>query len=489
MNPSSSFRRTKWDDVRDGKFFHIRVTVVYLTAVESAEVPTSKSSNRNVVSCFASFCPTDEERGEYDFATSMPLAPVQRQTAKWPKGDAVKTSKRRLYHSVILRADDSMLGDQRNASASDDESSTMASPSPYLPELLNIYVGVKCGEKTVPIGVATLVLSGRPVTNQRVDLPVHRLAESIRDKTGKNSKENNESVGVFKKLFGGKNKKDGMKKVQSKSAPTFPGGDKKYSVGKKALLQVKLDVMDSAHEINGPGLWGDLEDDEESFGPVPVIDIPGESTAELSGNRYQHESIEVMQFKKGTTIIQAPGKGEAEEKSDKDERLKYHEPSKIEALLDLKLSSGSFYLCGADVDEVSEMPLTSSITEDNDEDVEMNVSETIDKSRRSKPGTVVPRSKTKTDTISEMYSSQSSDEDNDSEDDSTSEEEEDDNGLNEATRATNLLLRYASRFGVPVEDLLEAADSGTEGASSGIDSRLNETSSYPGSTTYPGDRP
>jgi len=41
-----------------------------------------------------------------------------------------------------------------------------------------------------------------------------------------------------------------------------------YSVDKRAFLGIKLDIQQGVYENNGPGLWGDLEDDEDSFNPV-----------------------------------------------------------------------------------------------------------------------------------------------------------------------------------------------------------------------------
>ena len=74
--------------------------------------------------------------------------------------------------------------------------------------------------------------------------------------------------------------------------------------------------MEGMYQTNGHALWGDLEDDEESFGPVPVIDIPHDCTDDLT-ERYKHEAVEVFAFKRGTTIISTPGHGDAEEQRPK----------------------------------------------------------------------------------------------------------------------------------------------------------------------------
>lgn len=302
------------DDVRDGKFFHVRVSLGYLTSLRNLKMDDNIAGD-SLLSVFASFTPKASERGEYNFATSLPLQPdVVRQTVKWPKGTDVVTSKRRLYHSVILRSDDLASEENRGLNSDDDESTEMLSPAPYAPAFVHIYVGLKRGDETVSIGVATLVISGRPVKNQKLDLPVKNLALP-KSKSEEMQNISKRSVAGLKSLFGASSKKSAGKHDFEDAAydlAVASDGTKRYAFEKTAVLQIKLDTVESVHQSNGPGLWGDLEDDEESFGPIPVIDIPDDYTVDLT-NRYQHESIEVMQFKQGTTIISSPGHGEVEE--------------------------------------------------------------------------------------------------------------------------------------------------------------------------------
>mmetsp|Transcript_42860 Transcript_42860/g.48699 ORF Transcript_42860/g.48699 Transcript_42860/m.48699 type:complete len:561 (-) Transcript_42860:190-1872(-) len=460
------------DDVRDGKFFHVRVSLGYLTSLRNLKIDDSIPSNgSNIISVFASFSPDAGKQGEYNFATSLPLKPnVERQTAKWPKGTDVVTSKRRLYHSVILRTDDLETEENKGSTFDDDDSTSMLSPAPYAPAFVNIYVGLKRGEEIVSIGVATLVVSGRPVRSQKMDLPVKNLALP-RSKADDLSAVRKKKSSGLKSFFnvGSMKKQDPQKKKEDESLfeatlARLSDGRKRYAFEKTAVLQIKLDTIESVHQSNGPGLWGDLEDDEESFGPIPVIDIPEDYTADLT-NRYQHETIEVMQFKQGATIISSPGHGEVEEnsgKDDSDSREKILVPREGSEIYVGVSKVGSKLLKRRGIPNVP--PVSSA---DDPSYSSANISRI--------------ESRTLHDDVSGIYTSEygsyvSHDEE------ATTGTKEGDRDYAEAAKASNTLMRYASRIGVAVEDLLDAAP---DSLSQNLSSCGSSTRNYESNATYP----
>jgi hypothetical protein len=479
LKKAASFRMKskKKDDIRDGKLFHIRVTIGYLTALRTTELPGVESSNQQIVSAYASFAPTEEDRGEYDFATSLPLAPnMTRQGVKWPKGTDVKTSKRRLYHSLILRKSTAMLGS-----------------SPFSPELVNIFVGLKRGDESISVGMATLVLTGEPEMNRKIDLPVRRFTVANKSKAEDRDESNRKSRSGIKNFFSKRHEK--APASPKKNRPnTFNGDNKRYTFEKNAVIQVKVNVMEGVYQTNGPGLWGDLEDDEESFGPVPVIDIPEECTAELT-DRYDHESIEVMQFKKGTTIISAPGNGEALERIvvGRGSKNAASGATEIEDFLAKPVHKIQHLVCGKQEDVISEMPLTSSYTDgedygSSDESDSESESESETESR-SVPESQVKKSYSQYEAsvlFERDFDGSSNGTDIDGSD--TDEDSFQKTEWLEAEQAKEVLLRYASRLGMPVEELLEAARSdASAGTSSFESSRGNSRRDNPESALYPGE--
>ncbi len=505
---SSSPRKTKKvahsDDIRDGKLFHIRVTIGYLTSLRIADAGnTARGTTQDepMVTAYVSFGLSDGDRGEYDCATSCPLAPgVSRQNVKWPKGADVKTSKRRLYFSALLRSDDSAAAPLGSPTFDDDDSSAFRAPSEYAPEFLNLFIGLKCGGETIVLAAATLVLTGEQVANQQIDLPVRRVA-IVNGKKPPKRGVIKDSMPRWKKsglksLFGATTRNEDNETVQSMKikGSYFAGCNKVFSCDKNSVLQIKLDVMEGLYETNGPGLWGDLEDDEESFGPVPVIDIPHECTDNLT-ERYKHESIEVFAFKRGTTIISSPGHGEAEEQRPirVSVKAKKNRQQLDEFLAEPIVSNQPFLFCGQEADVISELPMTSSVTEADDDSLSSttgsesstnlsSIPEGMTMNTLSRGSLSQNESNVKESTAGDNTSGAGDFSGDDTDTDAES-------ALEEADADSNVLLRYASRLVMPVEALLAEDGSSSRGSSTyGDSSKGTGTLEYLGSTTYPGDR-
>lgn len=510
---SSSSRKTKTapnpDDIRDGKLFHIRVTIGYLTSLRIAQAENAARGtpqDEPLVTAYVSFGLSDGDRGEYDCATSCPLAPdVSRQNVKWPKGADVKTSKRRLYFSALLRSDDSAAAPLVSPTFDDDDSSAFRAPSEYAPEFLNLFIGLKCGEETIVLAAATLVLTGEQVTNQQIDLPVRRVAIVTGNKPPKrgvikDSKPLWKKSGL-KSLFGANTKDNETVQSMKSKGSYFAGCNKVFSCDKNSVLQIKLDVMEGLYQTNGPALWGDLEDDEESFGPVPVIDIPHECTDDLT-ERYKHESIEVFAFKKGTTIISTPGHGEAEEQRPKRVSVKLSPKKNRQQLDDFLaapiLSNQPFLFCGQESDVISELPMTSSVTEADDDSLSSSTESESSTNLSSIPESMTMNtlsqneSNVKDSKVTEegLFEESTTGENTSGGGDTSGDETDTDveSALDEAEAASNVLLRYASRLVMPVEALLAEDGSTSRGSSTCGSSKGTGMLEYPGSATYPGDR-
>ena len=519
-SPSKAKTAAHPDDIRDGKLFHIRVTVGYLTSLRIADAENAApntSQEEPLITAYVSFGLSDGDRGEYDCATSCPLTPgVPRQNVKWPKGDDVKTSKRRLYFSVLLRSDDSAAAPAGSPTFDDDDSAAFRAPSEYAPEFLNLFIGLKCGDETIVLAAATLVMTGEQVTNQQIDLPVRRVTVVTGKKAhkhglAKDSKPLWKRPGL-KSLFGASARNDDNASVQTAKSKGsyFARCNKVFSCDKNSVLQIKLDVMEGLYQTNGPALWGDLEDDEESFGPVPVIDIPYECTDDLT-ERYRHESIEVFAFKRGTTIISTPGHGEAEEQRHNNAPLSLPSKENRQQLDELFaapiVANQHFLFCGQETDVISALPMTSSVTEADEDSLSSNT-ERESENESSSNLSSIPESMTMNTlsrgTLSQngstvqdfkgieegQFEESTAGEDASGAGDSYGDGSDTDgeSALEEAKTASNVLLRYASRLVMPVEALL-AEDGSSHGSTSyGGSSKGTGTIEYPGSATYPGDR-
>ena len=517
---SSSLRKAMTgahpDDVRDGQLFHIRVTVGYLTSLRMADAEDATRSKSQeaepLVTAYVSFGLLDGDRGEYDCATSCPLTPgVSRQNVKWPKGTDVKTSKRRLYFSVLLRSDDSAAAPAGSPTFDDDDSTSFRAPSEYAPEFLNLFIGLKCGDETIVLAAATLVMTGEQVTNQQIDLPVRRVSivtgkKTLKQGVFKDSKPGWRKSGL-KGLFGANTKSDDLGSVQTAmtKGSYFARCNKVFSCDKNSVLQIKLDVMEGLYQTNGPALWGDLEDDEESFGPVPVIDIPHDCTDDLT-ERYKHEAIEVFAFKRGTTIISTPGHGEAEEQRPKQVSLNLPSKKNRQPLDELlaapAVANQHFLFCGQDTDVISEMPMTSSVTEADDDSLSSNTDSdsssnlssipesltmnTLSRGTLSQNESIIQDFKGSEEGFEESTAGEDPSGTGDTYDDGTDTDGE--SALEETEAASNVLLRYASRLVLPLDALL-AEDGSSHGSTSyGGSSKGTGTIEYLGSARYPGDR-
>jgi hypothetical protein len=307
-------------DVRDGKFFHIRLKLSYLSALsviqlfsrdggDESMASTSRWSEADNSTVYAAIETGELHDSNLKYSVSLPLNPsMNKQLVHWPKAqylhDPTNSSSGRLYHTVLLRTDGGSA-EQNNSEDGSTSTTNLASPSIYAPKLVNILLGLMRGGTMVPLGVASLEVNGQDVDDLKMDLPVRPISFNKNSESGKKK---GSPMKSFRNFLGvNKRKKEVPVSKNTTYTPeaTFPGDDKLYKIPDNTTLRVRLDIMDGIYDSNGPVLWGDLEDDAESFRP-PVVELTDDGQVDLS-NTYSHESIEVMNDKLGTTILSSPG--------------------------------------------------------------------------------------------------------------------------------------------------------------------------------------
>ncbi len=351
--------------VRDGKLCHVRVTLAFLTGVTAERLPEyqhlphgKQTVSQTSKPTFLSTATSEDlvpmgfamlSQGDGTIALSHAMKPfdfaanVPRQTLIWTEnadamsatntanGDDNETQgdhddnesqlthsagQRRLYFQVSLnREGDSSVPTEPNPDVPDDATATemlKEVAANYSPELVQILVGLKKGEDQIlPLGVATLVVSGREVSGQHVDLPVRLLTAAERETYTSDSPDKKKKKSPTFRLFGGSKRAE----VAAASQASFKNEHHFYSLAPNATLRVRLDVRSGIYRDHGPALWGDLlvpRPDDDSRGTVTVYDMSTHGDRETVKRSLiplddRHEYVEVLPNPNGTTIISSPG--------------------------------------------------------------------------------------------------------------------------------------------------------------------------------------
>jgi hypothetical protein len=278
--------------VRDGKMINIRVTLGYLRGIilkKSKRGGKKKGHfDQGIMSAFAELEP-DVHHSEYSFAVSRPMSFTSDvATAVWPyttkEGEAGGTpasskTKRRLYFSTLLKKDEHVeVAEEESVVESDCEDENQHA---YSPEVVNIRLGLIDKGLKIPIGIATLVLSGREIRSRRIELAVR--APTYADKF-------NGDAPVRRGLFRKRTKQN-----------------QKFGLKPNAVLHLRLDVKNSVYSLSGPSLWGDLDGDDDSFGPnipsqISMMALKDLKQRDVAAHE-EHEAIEVLKDLSGTTIF------------------------------------------------------------------------------------------------------------------------------------------------------------------------------------------
>jgi hypothetical protein len=221
--------------------FHVRLSIGYMTGLAVERVAKwTRNSNHNLVVGFVELASS----GKYT-ALSQPLLPIfgggKSETTKilWanPNGNETSKSRRRLHFSLQLdrKQRDSVAPDDEGP---DDENFSLGSRVSYVPEVVKLLVGLKCGDERLPLGVASFVVNGSRAVQEKMDIPLHpepSLASPAKVKRG---------------IFG--------KKQQQSS---FTHGDHVYNLAPNAKLRVKADIKTGLPGQDGASVWASGFDD------------------------------------------------------------------------------------------------------------------------------------------------------------------------------------------------------------------------------------
>lgn len=266
--------------------FHVRLSIGYMTGLTLEDKPPTRSlrGGRSSSSIIAShgggFSPNHlvlgfvelEDSGKFT-ALSQPLLPnimkggnTTRVIWANPKtstqattmtgigsphqriGDGLTSSsskaRRRLHFAVPLEREavDSRV-DQELDGRNDDDLST-GSQIPFVPEVVHLLVGLKCGKETIPLGVAKLVVNGRETMEQKMDLAIQPFQDTLADNI--NTSKHRRS------LFG----------IRKKNKNYFTNGDHSYLLASNATLRVKADIKAGFAGQAKSEIWGN---DDSSF--------------------------------------------------------------------------------------------------------------------------------------------------------------------------------------------------------------------------------
>ena len=222
--------------------FHVRLSIGYMTGLKIDKIEKrnkQQPSNNRITVGFVELASS----GRYT-ALSQPLLINVEEKAKTMKilwanqrgGEEISKSKsrRRLHFSLLLEKESNTY-DARDDSNDD---STLCSNSTYVPEVVKLLVGLKCGDERIPLGIASIVVNGRETNEQKMDLRLHPVSGPS---TGTKTKR-----GIFGK----------------KQRCSFTNGDLTYKLASNATLRVKADIKTAYPDQDGAEIWGN---DEASY--------------------------------------------------------------------------------------------------------------------------------------------------------------------------------------------------------------------------------
>jgi len=217
--------------------FHVRLSIGYMTGlkVETNAKRTKQPNNNRIIVGFVELASS----GKYT-ALSQPLLTNVEEKAKTMKilwanqkgGEEISKSKsrRRLHFSLLLEKEGNTF-DARD----DHDNDSLCSQGTYVPEVVKLLFGLKCGDERIPLGIAKFVINGRETVEQKMDLDVHpttRLAAGSKKKRG---------------IFG------------KKQRNSFTLGDLTYCLAQNATLRIKADIKVGYPGQDGAEIWGNEE--------------------------------------------------------------------------------------------------------------------------------------------------------------------------------------------------------------------------------------
>uniref|UniRef100_A0A6V0DLM9 Uncharacterized protein n=1 Tax=Pseudo-nitzschia australis TaxID=44445 RepID=A0A6V0DLM9_9STRA len=221
------------DEEKPRASFHVRISIGYMTGLKIDKVNkrTKQPTNNRITVGFVELASS----GKYT-ALSQPLLTNVEEKVKTSKilwanqrdGEDVSKSKarRRLHFSLQLERED--VRDEN-------EDVAFKSQASFAPEVVKLLVGLKCGDERIPLGIAKLVVNGKEIVEQKIDLVVLPIPCPANGPKGKRS------------IFG------------KKQMNTFIDGDLTYKLSQSATLRVKAEIKIGSPGQDGAEIWGNEE--------------------------------------------------------------------------------------------------------------------------------------------------------------------------------------------------------------------------------------
>lgn len=232
--PESNISSQQKDALTSNASFHVRISIGYMTGLEIDKIVkrTKQPTNNRITVGFVELASS----GKYTALSQPLLTNVEEEEAKmttilWANrlhGDEVSESRRILHFSLLLDRKISEL-DSRN----DTDDNSVRSRASFVPEVVKLLVGLKCGDERIPLGIAEFVVNGREIFEQKTELIVLPVSAGL--------------------AIGSKTKRGIFGKKQRSS---FTNGESAFKLIPNAKLHVKADVKIGYPDQDGAEIWG-----------------------------------------------------------------------------------------------------------------------------------------------------------------------------------------------------------------------------------------
>mmetsp|Transcript_23089 Transcript_23089/g.46981 ORF Transcript_23089/g.46981 Transcript_23089/m.46981 type:complete len:562 (+) Transcript_23089:67-1752(+) len=229
--------------------FHVRISIGYLTGLKIDKIAkrAKQPTNNQITVGFVELAGS----GKYT-ALSQPILTNVGEKAKTTKvfwanqrGDeeiSKSKSRRRLHFSLELEREGGPCD-----SREDNDGNSVTSQASFVPEVVKLLFGLKCGDERIPLGIAKFVVNGRETVEQKMELKVLPTRATIGPKTKR---------GIF-----------------GRKRSSFTNGDLAFKLSRSAKLRVKADVKIGYPGQDGADIWGH---DESSYNTKWTFDAGAE---------------------------------------------------------------------------------------------------------------------------------------------------------------------------------------------------------------------
>lgn len=215
--------------------FHVRISIGCMTGLKIEKIGkrAKQLTNNQITEGFVELF----NSGKYS-ALSQPLETEKEEkeeTTKISWGNQLEEEEfsksklgRTLHFSLSLDRENNEL-ELRD----DNDNNSICTMAEFMPKVVKLLVGLKCGDERIPLGIAKFVVNGREVFEEEMDLivlPGSSLATGAKTK---------------RRIFG------------KKQRSSFTNGELAFELTQNAKLRIKADVKMGYTGQDGAEIWGD----------------------------------------------------------------------------------------------------------------------------------------------------------------------------------------------------------------------------------------